>query len=54
VTLQVGDGIPIRYDPADPQQAEVDPAIVWLLPGAVTLLCSAILMTSGVVMFLRN
>jgi Protein of unknown function (DUF3592) len=50
----VGDPVPVRYRPDDPEQAELDSAVTWLLPGALSLLAGVGLLVAGVVFYLRG
>jgi hypothetical protein len=50
----VGARVPVRYPLDDPEQAELDTAFTWLLPGAVQLLTGLGLLVAGVVVYLRG
>jgi Protein of unknown function (DUF3592) len=50
----VGAPVPVRYLLDDPQQADVDSAVTWLLPAALGSLFGLGLLVAGVVVYLRG
>ena len=50
----VGAPVPVRYLLDDPEQADVDSAVTWLLPAALGSLFGLGLLVAGVVLFLRG
>ena len=47
----LGDAVPVRYRPNDPEQAEIDRAITWMLPAAFGLLGGLGLLVAAVVVY---
>jgi hypothetical protein len=45
--------VPVRYRPEDPEQAQVDTALVWIVPAALGLLGGLGLLVAGVVVYLQ-
>ncbi len=54
IAPQVGDPVPVRYRPDDPEQAELDQVITWALPALVGLLGGLGLAVAGVVVYLHE
>jgi hypothetical protein len=50
----VGAPVPVRYLLDDPQQADVDSAVTWLLPAAIGSLFGLGLLVAGVVVYMRG
>jgi Protein of unknown function (DUF3592) len=49
-----GDPVPVRYRPDNPEQAEIDRAIAWMMPAAFGLLGGLGLLVAGVVTYLNE
>jgi hypothetical protein len=47
----IGGAVPVRYRPDDPEQAEIDRAIMWMLPAAFGLVGGLGLLVAGVVVY---
>jgi hypothetical protein len=50
----VGAPVPVRYFLDDPEQADVDSAVTWLLPAAIGSLFGLGLLVAGVVVYMRG
>lgn len=50
----VGGPVPVRYRPDDPEKAEIDRAIAWVMPAAFGLLGGLGLLVAGVVVYLNE
>ena len=51
---ELGHPVPVRYQPDNPQQAQVDTPLAWIVPGALGFLGGLGLLVAGVVVYLQE
>jgi hypothetical protein len=54
IAPDVGARIPVRYRPDDPEKAEVDTPIAWVIPAAIGLVGGLGLLVAGVIVYVRG
>jgi hypothetical protein len=54
IAPDVGARVPVRYRPDDPDKAEVDTPIAWVIPAAIGLVGGLGLLVAGVIVYVRG
>jgi hypothetical protein len=54
IAPDVGAHVPVRYRADDPEQAEVDTPIAWVIPAAIGLVGGLGLLVAGVIVYMRE